>query len=461
MSHSALIERTMAVGETLAESKWKGMVSDLEGINAPFTAILLENTAKYLADMDETIRTQHVGNFDRFAFPLVKAVYPTLCSQDLVSVQPMSGPTGLVFYYDVVYGSNKGRIRAGTPMFSSQTGHTGDDFYSGRGIEEEGLATGDGATATFTPTLAYTPVVKGTLTITDGTQVVRDDGNGNIVGDINPSGTNTVVHATGVLNFTFATAPASGAAITASYEYDNEANQNIPEVDFQITSMHVVARKNALRTRYSLEAAQNLRSLYGLSAEMEQVTALAQELRFEIDRTIIKEVHSFAQADAVTWPQAPSAAISFTEHKVSLIDIFIRASNNIYALTRRGSPNWIVMGLEVSSVVESLPTFKASDEMSTPNGVVPAGVLHSRWRCYKDPYNIDNSAGGKNFLVGYKGMSFLEAGYVYAPYIPFFTTPSVVLDDMIVRKGMATLWGKRKVNGRFYCKGSVVGNFSP
>jgi hypothetical protein len=304
-------------------------------------------------------------------------------------------------------------------------------------------------------------VVPGTVVITAGTQTIRDDGAGNLVGNILPAGTNTIVYGTGVCNFDFAVAPALAVAVTGDYEYDNEANSQVPEIDFQITNSPVVAKIFKLRTRYSLEAAQNLRSLHGLSAEAELVVALAQELRFEIDRTIVKELAQFAQATAVTWPLTPVAGISWTEHKLSFVDALLQASNNIFELTRRGQPNFMVMGLRVSNVVESLPGFKASPQLAVQNGVIYAGDLNGRWRCYKDPYNIDGTTTQRNFLVGWKGPTFLDAGYVYAPYIPFYTTPNVILDDFIARKGMATQWGRKKVNGRFYCSCSVTGTFSP
>jgi hypothetical protein len=350
-------------------------------------------------------------NFDRFAFPLIRAVFPNLIAQDLVSVQPMDGPTGLIFYFDLVYGSNKGRIQAGTPVFSSLTGHPGDDFYSSPDIEEEAIATGDGATANFTGTLDYSPVLRGTLSFTDGTNIVTDDGNGSLLGDTNPGGVNTINYATGAFDVTFAVNVGASVAVTADYTYDNEANQNVPEIDFQLTSAPVVARVYKLRTRYSLEAAQNLRALHGMSAETELVVGLAQDLRFEIDRTIIKDLNSFAQASSVSWPLTPNAGTSYTEHKLSLVDIMIRGSNNIFQLVRRGQPNWIVAGLEVMNVIESLPGFKPSAQMDNPVGVIYAGDLNGRWRVYKDPYNIDNSASQKNFLLGYRGSTFLEAGY--------------------------------------------------
>lgn len=458
----SLLEQVKAKGEILAETKWADLVGDLgQTSTSAFTAQIMENTASELSMLDETVRAANVGNFDRFAFPLIRAVFPNLVAQDLVSVQPMDGPVGLIFYFDLVYGSNKGRIRSGTQVFSSQTGHPGDDFYSSPDIEEEPIATGDGATSNYTGTLDYAPVVGETLVLTDATQVVTDDGSGNLIGDVNPAGTNSINYANGAFDVTFAVAVATGDSVVGSYEYDNEANDSVPEIDFQLTSAPVVAKTFKLRTRYSLESAQNLRALHGLSAETELVVALAQELRFEIDRTIIKDVNSFAQADSVSWPLSPSAGISWTEHKISFNSILIRASNNIFQITRRGSPNWIICGVEVSSVIEDLPNFEPSAAMQTPNGVIFAGVLGGRWRIYKDPYNIDGTNSQRNFLVGYKGSTFLEAGYVYAPYIPFYTTPSVVLDDFVVRKGMATQWGRRKVNGRFYARGQVTGNFTP
>jgi hypothetical protein len=451
-----------AKGEILAETKWKDSVQGLEPRDASGTALILENAKKWMSSLSETVRAQNVGNFDRYAFPLIRAVYPSLVSQDLVSVQPMDGPVGLVFFFDIVYGTNKGRIQAGTPMFSSQTGHPGDDFYSSPRVEGELVGNGTGAAVAFQHTASFLPVAPGTVHITEsGGQEVTDDGNGNLQGDIDPAGPNTINYTSGLINVRLAAAPATGVTVDVDYEYDTEGSTTVPEVDFHLTSAPVIAKVFKLRTIYSLEAAQNLRALHGLNAEVELVTALAEELRFEIDRNIIKDINGFAQADTVTWPINPSTGISYTEHKLSSIDIFIRGSNNIFKLTRRGQPNWIVGGVEVLNVIESLPGFQASDQMKSPNGVVFAGTLNGRWRVYKDPYNIDNTDTQRNFLIGFKGSTFLDAGYVYAPYIPFYTTPTVVLDDFLGRKGMATSFGLRKINGRFYCQGTFSGAFAP
>lgn len=456
----AIYESRVAKGDKLAKGKWEKYVKGLNAQDAVGTALMLENTQQWMGELDETVRAVNVGNFDRFAFPLVRATYPNLVAHELVSVQPMDGPVGLIFYFDMVYGSNKGRIRAGQPVFSSLSGHNADDFYSSDEVREEAIGTGNNSATQFTGNMAWTPVNPKTISISDGTQHVTDDGLGHLVGNVNPAGVNTIDYSTGAFNVTFATAPAVGP-ITADYMYNNEANSQVPEIDFQITSAPVTAKISKLRTRYSLESAQNLRSLHGLSAETELVVALAQELRFEIDRTILRDLQSIAMATSVTWPLTPPVGISFTEHKLSFVDALIQGSNNIFELTRRGQPNWVAMGLQVANVIESLPGFKASDALATQNGVIFAGVLNGRWRCYKDPYNIDGTTSQKNFLIGWKGATFMDAGYVYAPYIPFYTTPLVVLDDFIARKGMATQWGRRKVNGRFYNACSVTGSFAP
>jgi len=456
-----LIEQRVAQCEVLSEGKWKDYVEDLSGVDRAFTAQVLENCAAWLATMNEVTRAVNVGNFDKFAFPLIRAVFPNLIAQEIVSVQPMNNPVGLIFYFDFIYGTTKGKIKAGTPVFSSLTGHPGDSAYSGDEVKEESAGTGDGAAKNFVPTLDFSPVIPGSFEITDGTQIITDDGNGALIGDIDVAGTNTIDYISGAVDVDFATAPASAIAITADYRFDNEGNDNIPQIDLQLTSAPVTARINKLRTRYSLESAQNLKSLHGLDAETELVAALAEDIKFEIDRTIIIDLVNFAQATAVSWPLTPPSGISFTEHKLSFVDVLIQGSNNIFAATRRGQPNFVVVGLEVSNVIESLPGFKPAAGLSSQNGIIYIGDLNGRWKIYKDPYNLTATGDQKNFLIGYKGGSFLEAGYVYAPYIPFYTTPTVILDDFIARKGMATQWGRRRVNGRFYANGTVTGSFSP
>jgi hypothetical protein len=185
--------------------------------------------------------------------------YPNLVSNDLVSIQPMSGPVSLIFYLDYLYGSNKGGISAGAAAFDARTGPTGNETYSGDSVVGELLATGNGSTATLTGTLTRTPIRPGTVTFTAGTFTLTDDGKGDLVGTGINSG--TVNYATGAVSIVFSSAPAAGVQVKAAYRYDGEAQDNVPQIDLQLTSAPVEAVVRKLRARFSLEAAQNLNAL--------------------------------------------------------------------------------------------------------------------------------------------------------------------------------------------------------
>jgi hypothetical protein len=161
----------------------------------------------------------------------------------------------------------------------------------------------------------------------------------------------------------------------------------------------------------------------------------------------------FTDSDAYNRATGATDSVGYTEHLLSLVNQFVVAGNKIFASTGRATGQWIVIGLSVADIIETLPGFVPVPGM--PNGmtkgVYMAGTLNGRWSIYKDPFFPSNQ-----WLMGYKGGSFLEAGYVYAPYIPLYTTPMIVLDDFVGRKGLATQYGKKMVNPRFYSKGMIL-----
>jgi hypothetical protein len=242
--------------------------------------------------------------------------------------------------------------------------------------------------------------------------------------------------------------------ITVTYEYDTEANADIPQIDLQLTSAPVVALVRKLRSRWSLESAQNLNALHGIDAEAELVGVMAEVVKLEIDREVINDVFNYAQAGNVQWDKAVPAGISYTEHKLSYVDALIQNSNQVFAATSRGQTNWMVCGIGVCNVIESLPTFSPdAGALSTQSntGVVKIGTLNNRWTVYKDPF-----LPTAKWVTGFKGGQFLDAGYVYSPYIPLYTTPTVILDDFMGRKGIGTQYGKKAINSRFYATGEVL-----
>lgn len=190
--------------------------------------------------------------------------------------------------------------------------------------------------------------------------------------------------------------------------------------------------------------AQNLNALHGMDAEAELVGIMAEVLKQELDREIINDLYNFAGAGTVTWDKTIPSGISYTEHKLSFIDACITLDHKVYSKTKRARTNWIVASISVCDVIESLPGFvPIPGALGTQqnSGVLKIGTLNNRWTVYMDPFLTTNK-----WIQGYKGSSFLDTGYVYAPYIPLYTTPTIILDDFIGRRGLGTQYGKKTVN---------------
>jgi len=466
-----LFESVLSKGKHLAENDWRAYFAAQDGTLAldessrALTAYLLEVEKQYIKNLDEDTRIASIGSFEKYVFPIIRAVFPNLVATELVSVQPMQGPTSLVFYMDFKAGSKKGSVNLGDTLISSRTGQQASTSYSGELVDAEQAYTGDGATVTFTgANLSYFPLRPLSITVSTLVGAVLktavDDGNGNLVGAgyTTGAGENTINYSTGAINLKFSVAPDSNA-ITVAYNYASEASLQVPQIDVSITSVPVTARPRKLRARWSVEAAAQLRAVHGADVETEVTTAMAEEIRFDIDREIINDLTTVAAApdnsthDFWFYTAAPTG-ISFFEHKMTILDTFIAHSNYIFSQTRRATGNWIVAGVNVCSIIESLPVFKAISV--TGSGVVYMGDLMGRWRVYKDPYMATDS-----FLVGHRGASYMDTGYIYAPWIPLYTTPTVYLDDFVGRKGLLTEYAKKIVNGLFYTQGHIVHGSHP
>jgi|WetSurSiteA1Bulk_404760.scaffolds.fasta_scaffold00002_55 hypothetical protein len=451
---TGLQDNFLSVGKVLSESKWSNIcnVGSMDNVSKYGLAVMLENLSRYMNNMDEATRAVNIGDFQKYAFPLVRAIFPELIANSLVSVQPMLGPASLVFYMDFVFATNKGSVRRGDTMMSSVTRGPNQLSYTSPQVDSEPLVTGDGSTVSWTnQSLLFTPIVPGSLSITDGVQTLTDDGQGNLVGNTG-SGTNTINYSTGALNFSFSGAPDSGSVVAGTWTYDMEANPLVPEVDLQLNSSPVIARPRKLRAKWSLEAAYNMRSLHGLEAEVELTSVIGSEIRFEIDREIINDLQNHAAAGSVFWNKDLPQGVSLAEQKLSMVDCLQTGCNVIHQKTGRATGTWLLCGESVATIVETLPGFIATPGL--PNGMVKgayrAGNLNGKWEIFKDPFYTNNY-----FLMGFKGQRFLEAGYIYAPYIPLYSTPTIVLDDFVARKGLATQYGKKAVNPLFYLTGQM------
>ncbi len=422
------------------------------------TAIMLENTRQYFANMGEATRLVNVGDFQKYAFSMVRALFPSLAAHEMASVQPMAGPISLVFYMKFIYNLTKGTARAGQDIIENP-----NESYSSERIDDEVIETGTGSEDQFTGFFAFTTVKPGTIQLTavwsGGTMTVVDNGNGVFTGDVN--GTSTVNYETGAYVLDFVQDVSAGEGVHATYMYNAEANDTIAGVDLTLTSAPVTASTHKLRTRWSVEAQQDLKNLHGLDAEIEQVAGITSELKFEIDREVIRDIKNIASGSTAAFSLTPASNISFTEHKLLFVDKLLEASNTIFTATQRAVGTWVNCGINVASLIESLPGFAGLPKPPNTRGIYKTGRLNSQWDVWKDPTYpgaTRNVVDNNGLLMGYKGQSMWEIGYIFAPYILAFTTPTVMLDDFQARKGIASRYGKKSIDGRFFCTSSVSGS---
>jgi hypothetical protein len=230
---------------------------------------------------------------------------------------------------------------------------------------------------------------------------------------------------------------------------DLEGNPLVPEVDLTLTQAPVTARPWKLRARWSLEGSYNLKKLHGMDAEVELVAACTNELKFEIDQSIIGNIWTGTTATEPVWSSTPATGVSYAEHQLSFVKTLIQAGNRIFTNSGRAVGEWIVAGMNVSNVIESLPGYDGSGKL-TGRGIYESGTLNGNWKVVKNSYFTAN-----NYLMGYKGGSMYDTGYIYSPYLLFYTTPTYQLDDFISRKGFASMAGQKMVDANFFCKGSV------
>ena len=451
----------------LAAGKWKKYMTGLtEGYKkahngqAPdssilgTTALMLENTQKMIQRMDETTKVVNLGNFVDYGFGVITAVMPALVANEIVSVQPLKARTGEIFYLNFKYGSNKGQIKAGDMMISATTSATDDTTYSSQNVGSEEVGQLVSGTTTYEFFLSYTPVTAGSVELSTGSAQITDNGDGTLSGTGLTSG--TIDYATGKLNLTFASVSAD-ASLSASYDFqygNMDVDGNIPQVDVDLTSSTIASVTRSLRARWMFDAAFELLQVHGINSDEEIAKAMAAEVRHEIDGEIMNDLWNQAQAGGAifSWSKTPGTGVSYKDHKDTFVDTLITMSNAIFKDTLRAEGNFVVAGINAASLIESIGDgrFQASADALKPGPHV-IGTLDGRWKIIKDPYYKPD-----DFVVGYKGGSYLEGGYVYAPFLPLYTTPTMMLDDFISRKGVRTIYGKKMLNPHFYAKGRIV-----
>ena len=240
----------------------------------------------------------------------------------------------------------------------------------------------------------------------------------------------------------------------------------IPELDIRIESQAVTASSRKLRAKWTPELAQDLAAYQNLDAEVELTQVLSEAIALEIDREILADLLYGATGANYFWSRMPGkfldktngntvSGASFTgtvrEWYETLIETIIDVANTIHRKTLRGAANFVVTSPDVATILEASVLYKPVLSMDPQEtmfsvGTEKVGTLNSRFTVYKDPYFPRN-----RILVGYKGSSFLETGFVYAPYVPLIVTPTIYApEDFTPRKGVMTRYAKKMVRSDFY-----------
>ena len=577
-----VVNRDMRAEGSALLNKWEktGLLEGLDNDrHRSSMARLLENQAKELLRESSSMAGGDVEGFAAVAFPIVRRVFAGLIANDLVSVQPMSLPSGLIFFLDFVFSPNLGasssqrdrmgnitdksiygtnqvgsQITGGVTLvgatlkedlsgprtvgargyaYASPTGSGGietdqwsvaDNFSlsgstelqrrkwlqydpdimalssSGEAIsvavfECAGSAiTGStgGQPADFKNLGAFSASFNGSdggttatrvgagsrlirrLTMQTGSGeesnvrfvVLGADGTGGVCGNgVAVGSLEAVVQFPIRDNLT--TSNALGSVVGTAL-WGLEGNEEIPEIDIKVDSIAVTAQTKKLKAKWTPELGQDLNAYHNLDAEVELTSILSEQIALEIDREILADLVNGATAGTYYWSRSPglflnretgveigasSAAPDFTgtvsEWYETLCETINDVSAQIHRKTLRGGANFIVCGPEVANILEFTAGFRASvtaDDETGSIGAVKVGSLSKKFDVIVDPYFLRNVV-----LVGRRGSSFLESGYVYAPYVPLQTTPTIFgPEDFVPRKGVMTRYAKKMVRPDLY-----------
>lgn len=249
----------------------------------------------------------------------------------------------------------------------------------------------------------------------------------------------------------------------------------IPEIDVKMGSEPIVAKTRKLKAQWTPEFAQDLNAYHSIDAEAELTSILSEYISMEIDLELLDMLingavtvdywsaknNHFWNEETMQFESDDTVGISGYYNTQggwfqTLGTKIQKQSNKIHQKTLRGGATFMVCSPTVATVLESIPGFAAAtdgDKMDFAMGVQKVGTLNSRWKVYKNPYMLENV-----ILTGYKGSQFLEAGAVYAPYIPLMMTPLVYDPETFTpRKGIMTRYAKKMLRPEFYGKIFVSG----
>lgn len=445
---------------------WSGGTSWLSGSSVSASAGFVGYNARFV-DYDPTLSTDVDVNALDFTFMVVSASALTTAvnGADLNSVEQIA-----------VVG-----LGASSSNFTSvpQTYQQGEGVLNFRRFTKRGNWTDNGTASTFVPDpFNGTHLMFAMALPQGGTPPVGATPNAGLGGGLSAITASCPIADQLSVN-------SDGSALTIpSFEsnFAVDASPRIPDVDIKIDSVSVTATTRKLRARWSPEMAQDLTAFYSLDVEAELTNILSEMITLDIDREILNDLLTQATAANYFWSRAPGRFVNKQtgtevartstvypgpqfqgtgrEWYETLIETITDAANVIHKKTLRGSGNFIVCSPEVGTILEATVAYRANykidsdgqvrDNMSI--GAEAVGTVNGRYSVFIDPYFPVNK-----ILLGLKGSTFLESGYIYAPYVPLILTPVIYgQEDFTPRKGIMTRYGKKMVRSDFYATVTVL-----
>ena len=402
----------MYLTENLQE-KWQPVLEhpDLPKIEDAYkravTTVILENQEKavredrsFMAEAAPANATgSNVDNFDPVLISLVRRAMPNLIAYDICGVQPMTGPTGLIFAMKSRFGS-----QAGAEALFDEA----DTDFSARDAAGD-TGSPDAQSGTNPATLNDSPSA-GTYTTGSG-------------------------------------------MTTAQAETLGDGSDEFAEMAFSIDKVTVTAKSRALKAEYTMELAQDLKAIHGLDAETELANILSSEILAEINREVVRTIYSHAKAGAQV--NTTTAGIFdldtdsngrwSVEKFKGLMYQLERDANAIGQQTRRGKGNIILCSADVASALQMAGVLDYAPALNTnlnvdDTGNTFAGVLNGKFRVYVDPYAA-NVAASQYYVIGYKGTSPYDSGLFYCPYVPLQMVRAVGQNSFQPKIGFKTRYG--------------------
>ena len=405
------------------QEKWSPVLEhpDLPQIEDAYkrsvTTVILENQEKalredaaFLSESVPTSNTSGVQNWDPILISLVRRAMPNLIAYDICGVQPMTGPTGLIF-----------------AMRARHLSMDGEEAL----VDETTGAAANGCSGDFShQNAAGTTSGPGDIGASESNPAVLND---------SPSA-GTYTFATGM---TTAEAEALGDSGTNAFA----------EMSFSIDKSTVTAVSRALKAEYSMELAQDLKAIHGLDAETELANILSTEILAEINREVVRSIYKTAEAGAqintttagIFDLDTDSNGRWSVEKFKGLMFAIERDANAIGQRTRRGKGNMLIVSADVASALQMAGVLDYTPALNNNLNVDDtsttfAGVMNGRYKVYVDPYAA-NVAASQYYVVGYKGTSPYDAGLFYCPYVPLQMVRAVGEDTFQPKIGFKTRYG--------------------